>query len=133
MIQNITLMEEPDKRWWCLCLNGNLDFKVNDIRHHIDEIIFPYLCVVIRWNWFVPWKINIFILRLCLDQIPIKLNFSKKGIEIHIIMCPICDGYIENLEHLFFRCEVAAWTWSSIFGWLDLQLPMWHSLLDIFW
>lgn len=108
VLQNITLTEEPDKWWWCL--NRSLEFTVKDIRQHINEINLPYLGLVTRWNRFVSRKINIFILRLLLDRLLTKLNILKKGMDIPTIMCSICDGYVENLEHLLIRCEVVART-----------------------
>ena len=83
-----------------------------------------------RWNALVPIKVNIFTWRLTLNKIPTRDNFDKRGIDIHSLICPVCDMEIETVSHLFFSCQMAQDIWKNIGRWWGLDIPDFNSNSD---
>lgn len=54
----------------------------------------------------VPTKICIFAWRLYLDRFPIRFNLSKRGLDIPLLSCQICDSVAETVSHVFLTCLV---------------------------
>lgn len=106
-----------------------LSLQVHNFAGSFFYLLYIYVSST-RWNQFVPRKINIFFWRARLDRLPMKFNLSKKGLEISSIICPVCDLQVECMEHLFFKCEIAARTWNVISRWIGLILPEWDSVSD---
>ena len=55
----------------------------------------------------------------------------SEGIDLPSLLCPVCDTYIENVNHVFVRCELASQVWDRIFRWLDMVQPIFLSIADI--
>ncbi|PWA87711.1 RNA-directed DNA polymerase, eukaryota, Reverse transcriptase zinc-binding domain protein [Artemisia annua] len=58
-------------------------------------------------------------------------KLDQKGIDLPSLLCPVCDTYIENVNHVFVRCELASQVWDRIFRWLDMVQPIFLSIADI--
>ncbi|GKB83567.1 putative RNA-directed DNA polymerase [Tanacetum coccineum] len=82
-------------------------FTVSETQKHIDDIILPSMQVSTRWCKALPRKVNRFMRRLRLDRLPHRLNLSKRGMNINLILCLVCNNGMESNEHLFCSCEVA--------------------------
>ena len=65
--------------------------------------------------------------RLLLDRLPHRVNLSARGLEINSISCPVCDGFMESNDHLFFSCNVAVNIWTKIRVWCDVAMPRFGS------
>lgn len=74
------------------------------------------------WLKAVQLKINIFACRLFLTRVLTKDNFVRQ----HIIVLtnhnysPDC-GLLEDMEHLFVKCDFYDRLWSLVSGWLGLS------------
>ncbi|GJU77676.1 reverse transcriptase domain, reverse transcriptase zinc-binding domain protein, partial [Tanacetum coccineum] len=42
---------------------------------------------------------------------------DSRGIELHSLLCPVCDDSMESAQHLFLHCNLASDVWSSVFKW----------------
>ncbi|GJV94055.1 RNA-directed DNA polymerase, eukaryota, reverse transcriptase zinc-binding domain protein [Tanacetum coccineum] len=100
-IQNVNLNSESDSWQWLLGKDGV--FTVGETRKHIDNVMDSS----IRWNKFLPRKINVFMWRLSLDRLPHRFNLSRCGFDIDSILCPICLKTAETKGHVFSTCEFA--------------------------
>lgn len=78
----------------------------------------------IRWNNWVPIKLNVFIWRLSLQSIPTRERLSYGGIEVEFILCPICHNGVETIEHLFCGFSDLHDIWTCIAIWWDVPLPV---------
>lgn len=47
-------------------------------------------------------KVNIFIWRLGSNNLSTRNNLVKRGLDIPLVHCPLCDVDIESVDHLFF-------------------------------
>ncbi|XP_071713354.1 uncharacterized protein [Rutidosis leptorrhynchoides] len=68
-------------------------------------------------NSLVPKKFEIFVWRLILKRIPVRVELDKKGIDLHSMRCPICDDNLESIEHTFLFCSNAMDIWSRVYNW----------------
>ncbi|XP_071708581.1 uncharacterized protein [Rutidosis leptorrhynchoides] len=102
-------------------LDENSDCLLTDrfINGQWHDGILPSMEIVFKWCKHISRKVNIFIWRLAWDRLPTRLNFSKRGMEIEDIGCPICDGRIELVDHLFFGCSFALDLWRKICLWVN--------------
>ncbi|GKV44547.1 hypothetical protein SLEP1_g51717 [Rubroshorea leprosula] len=79
------------------------------------------------WSKLIPTKISAFGWQVLQDKIPTKLNLYKRGIITYSsqIMCEMCRGSIEDVNHLFSHCKVAFLVKSKCAQWwrfLSVQL-----------
>nr|GEX19937.1 putative Gag-polypeptide of LTR copia-type [Tanacetum cinerariifolium] len=71
-----------------------------------------------------------------LDRLPLRLNLSKRGLDIQSIMCPLCLNGVESNDHLFYTYEVASSIRRLIEAWCVFQFPNlisssdWRSWID---
>ncbi|PWA71214.1 Concanavalin A-like lectin/glucanase superfamily [Artemisia annua] len=111
------------------CMNGF--FSVSSARNHIDIIMLHTGDRPTSWKNCVPIKVNILGWRINLDRLPTRKNLVKKGIDLSSLLCPMCGDHIEDVSHVFVRCEVACHTWEQIFTWLDIYTPIFVLINDI--
>lgn len=83
------------------------------------------------WKLDLPHKVNLFLWRLCRNNVPVKSRLSSKGVNLPL-ECPMCNSDIENLLHIFFLCPFARACWHYAGQSYDLSndvsVPSW--LLD---
>ncbi|GJV08005.1 RNA-directed DNA polymerase, eukaryota [Tanacetum coccineum] len=82
---------------------------------------FPNIGDTTRWVKYVPIKVNILAWKIKCDVLPTIMNLSRKGIDIQVISCPICDYGVESSEHLFFRCNMIRDIGKQIVRWWNIN------------
>ncbi|PWA91227.1 hypothetical protein CTI12_AA092330 [Artemisia annua] len=107
--------DKPDT-WECN-LNPTKVFTVSSIRWNIESYTLVSIEDNIRWNRFLPIKVNINTWRLYLDWLPTRHNLDARGIEVHSNRCAICDMDFETTHHLFVDCALAVKLWELIAVW----------------
>ncbi|GJW41394.1 RNA-directed DNA polymerase, eukaryota, reverse transcriptase zinc-binding domain protein, partial [Tanacetum coccineum] len=120
---------------WKWALNSTC-FTVSSARNHIDEHILTGGYTTTRWPKCVSKKVNVFMWRLSLDKLATLVNLDRKGIDVASLLCPVCNEHVENVNHLFFSCEMARDLWTRLARWCQLNisdisnLSEWMSWLD---
>ncbi|XP_071739395.1 uncharacterized protein [Rutidosis leptorrhynchoides] len=84
-----------------------------------------------HWCKVVPPNINFFLWRTRLNRLPDKCNLLDKGIVVPNLLCSSCSSHIEDLPHVFFDCEITVSVWSYIASWIDMTLPVWNSVEEL--
>ncbi|GJR14109.1 RNA-directed DNA polymerase, eukaryota [Tanacetum coccineum] len=107
-------------RWTC-DLSGDGEFKVKVIRNFIDDLFLPSSDVATRWVKFIPIKVNVFSWRARRDRLPTRVNLSRRGVLLDSHLCPLCNAAMEDVQHVFFRCDVARVVLRKICRWWDLD------------
>ncbi|GJU75866.1 RNA-directed DNA polymerase, eukaryota, partial [Tanacetum coccineum] len=128
MLDSVALLNSGD-RWVCdLASDGN--FRVKDVRNFIDDLFLPCQAVPTRWVKYIPIKVNIFAWRARQDCLPTRVNLVRRGINIESSTCPICLTCEEDVNHIFFRCELAQLVHRRICKWWDLDPHGWSSFQE---
>nr|GEY83199.1 RNA-directed DNA polymerase, eukaryota [Tanacetum cinerariifolium] len=106
---------------WFFDLNGDGRFCIKDVRCLLDDAFLPKADVPTRWIKSIPIKINIFAWKLCLDRLPTRVNLAKRNVAVASLLCPLCDSGMEDVAHLFFRCDMAKDVMFLVSRWWDLD------------
>ncbi|GJT17571.1 RNA-directed DNA polymerase, eukaryota [Tanacetum coccineum] len=106
---------------WTCDLSGDGEFKVKVIRNFIDDLFLPSSDVATRWVKFIPIKVNVFSWRARRDRLPTRVNLSRRGVLLDSHLCPLCNAAMEDVQHVFFRCDVARVVLRKICRWWDLD------------
>ncbi|GJW27596.1 RNA-directed DNA polymerase, eukaryota [Tanacetum coccineum] len=114
----VPLLRLFDRHVWSLENSG--EFSVASIQKVIDEKRFPGVNSLTRWVKSMPIKVNIIAWKIITDALPTRFNFSRRGIEIDSIACPICNGGVESTNHLFFQCSLVRQIARKISSWWNV-------------
>nr|GFA15771.1 RNA-directed DNA polymerase, eukaryota, reverse transcriptase zinc-binding domain protein [Tanacetum cinerariifolium] len=119
LVSTVNLVSMGDRWVWTLESSG--EFSVASLRKVIDEKRLSSVCSKTRWVKYVPIKVNVLAWKIKMDVLPKRLNISRRGVDIHSISCPICDGGVETSEHLFFRCNLTRQIARKISLWWNVN------------
>nr|GEW24865.1 RNA-directed DNA polymerase, eukaryota, reverse transcriptase zinc-binding domain protein [Tanacetum cinerariifolium] len=109
-IGNIILTHQHDSWRWSLDVSKG--FSVACVRQLVDSHILVIGNEATRWNRSLPIKVNVFLWRLKLNKLPSRVNLDRIGIEITSLLCLLCLGDFETINHFFFNCDMAKGLWS---------------------
>ncbi|XP_071715315.1 uncharacterized protein [Rutidosis leptorrhynchoides] len=121
----------PDSWSWVLDRNGL--FTVKKLTFLIDEQVlcqFSSNQPTLR-NILVPKKVEIFIWRLLKKRVLIKAELDKRGIDLHSVRCPLCDGDLETIDHSFIQCKQVIEVWVRVHNWWGVNNLAYSSILDL--
>ncbi|XP_071728520.1 uncharacterized protein [Rutidosis leptorrhynchoides] len=119
-------------RWtWNLASNGILTTK--RLAALIDEkllgiYVSPHCFIQ---NNLVPKKFGIFVWRLLHKRIPVRVELDKRGMDLHSVRCPLCDGDVESVDHTFISCNLARDLWVRVGKWWNLGSPSFNNLGEL--
>ncbi|GKA59171.1 RNA-directed DNA polymerase, eukaryota [Tanacetum coccineum] len=104
---------------WTVDLSG-VEVQVNVNQNLFDD------CFSLRGCWkqrvkFIPIKVNVFSWRARRDSLPTRVNLSRRGVLLDSHLCPLCNAAMEDVQHVFFRCDVARVVLRKICRWWDLD------------
>jgi hypothetical protein len=86
------------------------------------------------WLNNVPSKVSIFCWQLLLEKLPTRKALFNKGIitNYHERYCVFCFKEHEDINHLFFNCNVSEEVWRAIFRWMGLHVAPCVSICNHF-
>lgn len=84
-----------------------------------------------RWESWLPSKINIFIWRLELDRIPTRIELVNRRVNISDTRCPFCEFAQESANHLIVDCGFVKGVWSKIKVWCRIQGASFDSISEL--
>ncbi|GKB94151.1 RNA-directed DNA polymerase, eukaryota, partial [Tanacetum coccineum] len=90
------------------------------IRKLIDEFTLSEVSSSTRWIKAVPIKVNVLAWKIKLDNLPTRLNISRRGMDIDSILCPTCGKAVESTRHIFFTCQIARDILHLITSWWNI-------------
>ncbi|GJY48648.1 ribonuclease H-like domain-containing protein [Tanacetum coccineum] len=56
-----------------------------------------------------------------MHRLPTRVNLSRRGVLLDSHLCPLCNAAMEDVQHVFFRCDVARVVLRKICRWWDLD------------
>ncbi|KAL4573563.1 hypothetical protein LXL04_020373 [Taraxacum kok-saghyz] len=129
-IIDIRLNREKDS--WIILESPNLEFSVSWFRNmsralEPAETVWPDV-----WSSWIPKKKIILAWRAIRGRVPAKTTLVDMGIDIPDVLCPSCPNHVENVDHLFLKCDWATTLWTRISQWWNLPTPEFHTIKEIF-
>ncbi|GJT71400.1 RNA-directed DNA polymerase, eukaryota [Tanacetum coccineum] len=73
-----------------------------------------------RWIKAVPIKVNVLAWKIKLDNLPTRLNISRRGMDIDSILCPTCGKAVESTRHIFVTCQITRDILHLITSWWNI-------------
>ncbi|XP_071715217.1 uncharacterized protein [Rutidosis leptorrhynchoides] len=84
------------------------------------------------WNSLVPKIIELFAWRAFLKRLPMRMELDKRGIDLHSVRCPLCDDYLETVDHVLIFCNHAQEVWNRVYNWWNRGNFSQFSLREFF-
>ncbi|XP_071740498.1 uncharacterized protein [Rutidosis leptorrhynchoides] len=117
LISTVSISDRPDSWKFTLDASGifttsSLSNLINTLKYgvHSRNLSLPH-------NKYVPQKVFIFIWRVFQLKIPVRSELDKKGIDLHTILCPLCDHQIETIDHALINCPNVSSIWAQLLDW----------------
>lgn len=85
-----------------------------------------------KWDGikYVPWNVNIFFWRLCLNRLPFIMNFVEKAL-IFLWFFVLSVRCSQNIYFTYLVNVIVVRTWNAIFSMLELSFTMHLGVLDV--
>nr|GEV68290.1 RNA-directed DNA polymerase, eukaryota [Tanacetum cinerariifolium] len=92
----------------------------------LEGLILPNM--IDRWMWSISGDGEFSVSsRIKLNNLPTRLNLSRRGLELQTILFPSCNLAVESTDHLFFSCSMMKDLYASIAKWWDVNMPEFSS------
>ncbi|XP_071715056.1 uncharacterized protein [Rutidosis leptorrhynchoides] len=76
-------------------------------------------------------EFKIFVWRALKNRFPTRVELDKRGIDLHSVRCPVCDGGLETVEHALVSCKFASDLWGRIFNWWKSGAFNNHNIVEL--
>ncbi|KAJ9568055.1 hypothetical protein OSB04_004021 [Centaurea solstitialis] len=83
------------------------------------------------WMKELPKKICIFMWRVRLGRIPVRLSLDSRGIDLDSVLCPRCEGEGESVDHALVDCVEAKRLWNLIGNWWKVDVKECSSVAEL--
>ncbi|XP_071716701.1 uncharacterized protein [Rutidosis leptorrhynchoides] len=131
LISSVNLSAHPDS--WKFTLDPSGIFTTSTMSNMINSLKYGIHSknLSLPLNKFVPQKVFIFSCRVIQQKIPVRCELNKKGIDLHTILCPLCDQHIETIEHVLVNCHKATLIWGLLLDWWNQNNTLISNINDV--
>ncbi|GJV04311.1 RNA-directed DNA polymerase, eukaryota, reverse transcriptase zinc-binding domain protein [Tanacetum coccineum] len=119
-LEGLTLPNMLDR--WSWSHSGDGEFSVSSTRNLIDDKTLATVSSKTQWCKYVLLKVNIFSWRVKLNNLPTRLNLSRRGMDLNSIFCSSCNLAVESTQHIFFICPMMKDLYKKIARWWDVNM-----------
>ncbi|XP_071688222.1 uncharacterized protein [Rutidosis leptorrhynchoides] len=130
MLIDYSFIHSESDSWSCN-LQPNGLFSVENLTHQIDGKLQCKQSGMNKTmsNKLLPQKICIFVWRVMLRRIPVRVELDKCGIDLDSLRCSVCNDNIETVEHILIDYAFAKDLWERVSRWWNSSIPI-HSSLE---
>ncbi|PWA84244.1 hypothetical protein CTI12_AA161160 [Artemisia annua] len=128
LLYGLVLSEEGNDDWnWSISIKDG--FSVNCLSKVIEKHVLTLGCLgrVLKWNNWVPKKLNVFYWRVINERLPHLANLDKQGIDVHLLLCSLCKMEFEDGNHILYNCRKVKPLWLKCFDWWNIPMPPSYS------
>nr|GEX66863.1 RNA-directed DNA polymerase, eukaryota, reverse transcriptase zinc-binding domain protein [Tanacetum cinerariifolium] len=111
---------------------GDGEFSVASVRNLVDDRTLAEVGAKTRWITYVPIKVNILAWRIKLNNLPSRLNLSRRGLDLYTIFCPSCNSVVQSNNHIFFGFPMVKDLYKFLARWWDVSMKTFFSY-DEWW
>ncbi|XP_071695868.1 uncharacterized protein [Rutidosis leptorrhynchoides] len=112
-------LDNSKRDCWTWSLSNSGNFNVKALTNIIEENSTTsngQQEATIRNN-LVPKKLEVFVWRAIKKRLPVRYELDKRGIDLHSVLCPLCNDDIETVDHSFLFCKHSMELWERVFRW----------------
>ncbi|XP_071698758.1 uncharacterized protein [Rutidosis leptorrhynchoides] len=121
LLREFSFLEASHDKWkWSLNPNGS--FTTKKLASLIDEKRLSSLSTSLqtRRNKLVPQKVAIFAWRARQKRLPVRVELDNRGIDLHSLLCPLCEADVESVENIFSNCVRVNEFWKAFLRWWNI-------------
>ncbi|KAK1423484.1 hypothetical protein QVD17_18787 [Tagetes erecta] len=107
---------------WRWDLNCDLSFTSGSLRRLIEQKRFTIYDGKFEDNKWLPIKVNFLHWRVVLNRLPTRQSLAHRGLQINDIVCPMCNAFVEDVDHIFAHCCIARQLWTQVGRWTRLPI-----------
>ncbi|PWA44358.1 RNA-directed DNA polymerase, eukaryota, Reverse transcriptase zinc-binding domain protein [Artemisia annua] len=96
-------------------------FSVALVKNLFRKDRYEYRSHKMKWESWVPIKVNILMWRIEMNRIPTRLALHHRHIFLTDLTCPLCEVVDESSCHVLADCGFSFCVWSSIWKWCKLD------------
>ena len=111
-------------------LGGDKGFSVKSLRNIMEEGVVGGGAAT-SWCQLIPPKVNVFLWRAKLDRIPTRLALNNRAIDLDSVLCPRCEGAVEDINHALVGCPEVKRLWERFGRWWNKDVGSIDSLSDL--
>ncbi|XP_071712393.1 uncharacterized protein [Rutidosis leptorrhynchoides] len=122
MVSTVRLVIDKNDTWsWNLCRSGI--FSTKSLTKQVMVKCFPPSAsnVATQRNNFAPIKVGVFLWRARRNRLPVLVELDKRGIDLHSVLCPLCDKVVETVNHALFSCDKVREVWVKVLNWWGID------------
>ncbi|XP_071717982.1 uncharacterized protein [Rutidosis leptorrhynchoides] len=122
LLSSVTISDRPDS--WKFSLDTSGIFTTSSMSNLINTLKYGINSrnLSLPRNKYVPQKVFIFSWKVIQQKIPVRSELDKKGIDLHTILCPLCDNHIETVDHALINCQKVSSIWIQILDWWNQNI-----------
>ncbi|XP_042756535.1 uncharacterized protein LOC122197122 [Lactuca sativa] len=104
-------------------LTGDGKYTVSSVRKVLDSNLSPVSShSTINWYKVVPIKVLGFIWKAVQGRIPVAVELGSRGILVNSLLCSLCIGQQESVDHVLIGCPFAYGIRENIMSWCGVTL-----------
>ncbi|XP_071694748.1 uncharacterized protein [Rutidosis leptorrhynchoides] len=117
LISSVSISDHPDS--WKFSLDASGIFTTSSLSNLINTLKYGVHSrnLLIPRNKYVPQRVFIFAWRVIQLKILVRSELDKKGLDLHTVLCPLCDHHIETIEHALINCPNVSSIWTQLLDW----------------
>nr|GEU29167.1 hypothetical protein [Tanacetum cinerariifolium] len=132
----------------CLVCNRSPTFHPLALTHVVPDTDFfvtrplPHTGLEFHWAWRRPIRSrpesddltalcdlvaqlrltgNVFTWKTANQRLPTRSNQDFRGIDLHSVLCPLCEEVTKTEEHIFVSCGIAKEIWKGLVDWWNIH------------
>lgn len=107
---------------WEWKLNSQKIFTSASVKSIVSGNMFTQMNGNYESNCWLPIKANFLYWRVPLNRIPTRVSLAKRRVPIGSLLCPVCNIFDEDNQHIFAFCSFARSIWTQLGVWLKLPI-----------
>ncbi|XP_076917464.1 uncharacterized protein LOC143577543 [Bidens hawaiensis] len=128
MLQLVIVNNTPDRWIWDNDLAGV--FTVASMKQILLKNSNMPVPFTIKWNSWVPIKVNILAWKAEMDRLPTYVALVKRNVDVGST-CRLCGDYEETCDHLLTSCYFAMLIWQFVSNWCNIPPIFAFSVRDL--
>ncbi|GJR66693.1 RNA-directed DNA polymerase, eukaryota, reverse transcriptase zinc-binding domain protein [Tanacetum coccineum] len=101
--------------------------QLSDLQARIEHVVLSEQSD--SWRWTLNSS-GFPLLQLMLTKLPSRVNLDRRGIDVGLILCPICQVDVETINNIFFSCDMALVLWAKLARWWSIDIPIYANFLE---
>ncbi|XP_071688881.1 uncharacterized protein [Rutidosis leptorrhynchoides] len=128
LISSVSISDCPDS--WKFTLDTSGTFTTSSMSSLINTLKYGVYTrnLSLPRNKYVPQKVFIFLWRVIQQKFPVRCELDKKGIDLHTILCALCDQHIETIEHALVNCHKVTSIWVKLLDWWNQNNTLFSNI-----